>query len=142
MPAAEPWGSAVFPFRWGLASGCAREQGKDFPEGLLAGNGLRKRLVRNDRVAVAAVIVVLADVAGRCQVGHDAVGASLGDAQACRHVMQSHPRVVREKQQNTAVVTHEAPAHTPETLSRFLEKNCEYCAPSSAACRPDRTGLA
>ena len=125
--AAERWGSAVFPFRWGLASGCAREQGKDFPEGLLAGNGLRKRLVRHDRVAVAAVIVVLADVAGRCEVGHDAVGASLGDAQAGRDVMQSHPRVVREIQQHTAVVTQEAPAPMPETLSRFLEKNCEHC---------------
>lgn len=125
--AAERRGSAVFPFRWRLASGSAWEQGKDFPEGLLAGNGLRKRLVRHDRVAVAAVIVVLADVAGRCQVGDDAVGASLGDAQAGRDVLQSHPRVVREKQQHTAVVTHEAPGPMPKTLSQFLEKNCEHC---------------
>lgn len=125
--AVERQGSAVFPFRGRLASGRAREQGKDFPEGLLAGNGLWKRLVRHGLVAVAAVILVLADVADRCQVGHDAVGASLGDAQAARDVMQSHPRVVREKQQHTTVVTHEAPAPMPETLSRFLEKNCEHC---------------
>jgi len=55
----------VFPFRRRLASGCAREQGKDFPEGLLAGNGLWKRLVRHDLVAVAAAILVLADVVHR-----------------------------------------------------------------------------
>jgi hypothetical protein len=126
MPAAERWCSAVFRFHWRLASGCAREQGKDLPEGLLAGNGLRKRLVRHDRVPVPVVIGVLADAAGRCQVGHDAMGASLGDAQAGRDVTQSHPRVVREKQRHTAVVTHEAPALMPKTLSRFLEKNCEH----------------
>jgi hypothetical protein len=127
MPAAERRDSAVFPFRWRLASGCAREQGKDFPEGLLAGNGLWKRLVRHGLVAIAAVILVLADVAGRCQVGHDAAGASLGGTQTGRDVMQSHPRVVREIQQHTAVVTRESPAPMLETLSRFLEKNCEHC---------------
>ena len=92
------------------------------PEGLLAGNGLWKRLVRHDRVAVAAVIVVPADVAGRCQVGHDAVGASLGDAQAGPDVMQSHPGVVREKQQHTAVVTHEAPASCPKHYHDFWKQ--------------------
>jgi hypothetical protein len=104
----EAAGSAVSPFRWRLASGRAREQGKNFPEDLLAGNGLRKRLVRRDLIAVTPAILVPADVAGHCQVGHDAVGASLGDAQASRHVMQSYPRVVREKQQDRAVVTHES----------------------------------
>jgi hypothetical protein len=127
MPAADRRGSAVSPFRRGLASGSAREQGKNFPEDLLAGNGLRKRPVRHDLVAVAAAIFVRADITGRCQVVHDAVGASLSDVQAGRDVMQSHPRVVREKRQHTAVVTHAAPATMPKTLSRFLEKNCEHC---------------
>src|SRR5689334_6047594 len=108
MPVAERRGSAVSPFRRGLASGHAREQGKNFPEDLLAGNGLRKWLVRHDLVAVAAVILVLADGTGRRQVAHDAVGVSLRDVQA-GHVTQSHPRVIREKQQHTAVITHEAP---------------------------------
>jgi hypothetical protein len=110
MHAAERRDSAVSPFRRGLASGYAREQGKNIPEDLLAGNRLRKRLVRRDLVAVAADILVLADVTGRCEVSHDAMGAALGAAQAGRHVMQSHPRVVREKQQHTAVVTPGAPA--------------------------------
>lgn len=113
----EAAGSAVSPFRWRLASSCAREHRKNFPEGLLAGNGLWKRLVRHDVVPVAAAILVLADVADRCQVSHDAVGASLGDAQAGREVTRSHPRIVREKQQRTAMVTHEAPAtHAENTI--------------------------
>jgi hypothetical protein len=135
-------GSAVSPFRRGLASGCAREQCKNFPEDLLAGNRLRKRLVRHDLAAAAAVILVPADITGRCQIVHDAVGASLGDVQAGRHGIQSHPRVVREKQQHTAVVTHDAQLPMPKTLSRFLEKNCGHCVAglriqgSSAAARP------
>src|SRR5579859_5116295 len=88
MPAAERRSSAVSSLRRRLASGCAREQGKNFPEGLLAGNRLRKRLVRHGLVTVAAVILLLADVAGRCQVRHDAVGGPLGDVQAGRDVMQ------------------------------------------------------
>jgi hypothetical protein len=114
----EAAGSPASPFHWRLASGYAREQGKNFPEDLLAGNGLRKRLVRHALIAVTAAVLVLADVAGHCQLSHDAVGASLGDAQAGRDVMQSHPRVVREKQQHTTVVTHEAPAaHAQNTIT-------------------------
>jgi hypothetical protein len=40
----EAAGSAVSPFRWRLASGSAWEHGKNFPEDLLAGNGLWKWL--------------------------------------------------------------------------------------------------
>jgi hypothetical protein len=130
-------GLSSIPFRWRLATGGAREQGKNFPEGLLAGNGLWKRPVRHGLGAVAAVILVLADVAGRRQVGHDVVGASLGDAQAGRDVMKSHPWVVCEIQQPTAAATHEAPAPMPETLSRFLEKNCEHCAVGLAIQMPE-----
>jgi hypothetical protein len=122
MAAAERRDSTVSPFRRGLASGCAREQGKNFPEDLLAGNGLRKRLVRHDLVAVATVILVLADATGRCQVSDDAMGAALNNAQAGRHVMQPHRRGVCEKH-HTAVVTHEAPAaHTRKHYHDFWKK--------------------
>jgi hypothetical protein len=133
MPAADRRDSTGSPFRRGLASGCAWEQGKNIPEGLLAGNGLRK-LVRHDLVAVAAANLVLADVAGRCQVSHDAVGAALGDAQAGRHVMQSHPRVIREKQQHTVVITHETSAAHAQNTTMISGKKLRilYCWPQDS----------
>jgi hypothetical protein len=128
MPAAKRRGSAVSPFRRLLASGSAWEQGKNFPEDLFAGNGLWKRLVRHDLVAVAAVILVLADVTGRCQVVHDAVGASLSDVQAGRHIMQSHLRVVRENSSTRPWLLAKLPAtHVKNTTTisgKKLQKLC------------------
>jgi hypothetical protein len=43
-------------------------------------------------VAVAAAVLLLDDVAGLGQVGDDAVGAALGDAQAGRDVAQPRSR--------------------------------------------------
>jgi hypothetical protein len=40
----------------------------------------------------------------------DAVGGSLGDVQPGSDVAQPHPRVAREDQQHTPVVTQESPA--------------------------------
>jgi hypothetical protein len=48
--------------------------------------------VRLDLVAVAAAVFPLHHVAGRGQVGDDAVGAALGNAHAGRDVAQPHAR--------------------------------------------------
>jgi hypothetical protein len=53
-------------------------------DGTLSAVGFGQRQVRLDLVAVAAAVFLLDDVAGPGQVGDDAVGAALGDAQAGR----------------------------------------------------------
>jgi hypothetical protein len=61
--------------------------------------------------------LLLDDVAGCGQVGDDAVGAALGDAQAGREVAQPHARVVGDAQQHPGVVGQEAPVrHARELL--------------------------
>ena len=57
-----------------------------------------------DLVAVAAAVLLLRHVADCGQVGDDAVGAALGDAQAGRDIAQPHGRVVGDAQQDPGVV--------------------------------------
>src|SRR6266568_1038630 len=91
----------------GPVPGC--EQGDDLADGRLPGTGLGYRQVSLDLVAVAAAVLLRDHVAGRGEVGDDAVGAALGDAQAGRDVTQSRARVVGDVQQNPGVVGQEAP---------------------------------
>ena len=58
----------------------AREEGEDFADGELLAGGYGQREMCLDLVAVAAAVFVLDDVAGRGQVGDDAVSAAPGDA--------------------------------------------------------------
>jgi hypothetical protein len=62
-----------------------------------------------DLVAVAAAVFLRDHVAGLGQVGDDAVGAALGDAQPGRDVTQPRGRVVGEVQQDQGVVGQEGP---------------------------------
>ena len=64
--------------------GVAREEGQDFTDGQFLAAGLRQREMRLDLVAVAASVFVLDHIPGCGQVGDDAVGAAVGDAQRLR----------------------------------------------------------
>jgi hypothetical protein len=66
-----------------------------------------------DLVAVAAAVFLLDDVPGCDQVGHDAVGAALGDVQAGRDIAQPGARVAGDAQQDPGVIGQEAPARHP-----------------------------
>jgi hypothetical protein len=87
----------------------AGKKGQDFADGAFVPGGFWQRQVRLDLVAVAAAFLLLDHVAGLGQVGDDAVGAALGDAQADRDVAQAHPRVVCDAQQHPGVVGQEGP---------------------------------
>ena len=65
---------------------CAGEESEDFADGRLPAGGLRQRHVGLDLIAVAAAVFVLHHVASFGEIGDDAVGAALGDAQAVRDV--------------------------------------------------------
>ena len=80
---------------------------------------LRQRHVGLDLVAVAAAVFLLDDVASRGQVGDDAVSAALGDACPGRDVAEPHARVMRDAQQNPAVIGQEAPARHRSHIISF-----------------------
>ena len=84
------------------ARGC--EQGEDLADGGSPGAGLGHRQAGLDPVAVAAAVLLPDHVAGLGEIGDDAVGAALGDAQAGRDVTQPRARVVREAQQHPGVL--------------------------------------
>ena len=69
----------------------AGKNGQDLADGALVPGWFWQRQVRLDLVAVAAAVLLLDHVAGLGQVGDDAVGAALGDAQAGRDVPQGTP---------------------------------------------------
>jgi hypothetical protein len=60
-------------------------------------------------VAVAAAVLLPDHVARLGEIGDDAVGAALGDAQAGRAAAQPRARVVRDAQQPPGVVGQETP---------------------------------
>jgi hypothetical protein len=62
----------------------AAQDGEDFADGRFLAGSLRQRQVRLDLVAVAAAVLLPDQVAGLGEIGDDAVGAALGDAQAGR----------------------------------------------------------
>ncbi len=88
----------------------ARQEGGDFADGGLLASGFGQREVRLDLVAVAAAVFLLHHVAGCGQVGDDAGGAALGDAQAGRDVAQPHSRFVGDAQQDPGMAGQEIPA--------------------------------
>jgi hypothetical protein len=67
------------------------EQGDDLADGWLPGAWLGYRQVSLDLVTVAASVLLRDHVAGLGQVGDDAVGAALGNAQAGRDVATLAP---------------------------------------------------
>ena len=85
------------------------EQGDDLADRRLPGAWLGYRQVSLDLVAVAAAVSLGDHVTSFGQVGDDAVGAALGDAQAGRDVPQSCARVAGDVQQDPGVVGQEAP---------------------------------
>jgi SUF system for Fe-S cluster assembly SufBD-like protein len=95
----------------------AREEGEDFADGEMLA-GFVRREVGLDLVAVAAAVFLLDGIAGRGQVGDDAVGAALGDAHRGRDVAQPHARVICDAQQDPGVLGQEAPAlHASKTTT-------------------------
>jgi hypothetical protein len=75
--------------------------------------GFWRRQVRLDLVAVAAAVFPFHHVAGRSQVGDDAVRAALGDAHAGRDITQPHARVVGDAQQHPGRGGQETRARHP-----------------------------
>jgi hypothetical protein len=80
----------------------AGQDGEDFADGRFLAGSLRQWQVRLDLIAVAAAVFLLQHVTGPDEVGDDAVGAALGDAQAGREVAQPHARVAGDAQQHPA----------------------------------------
>ena len=117
------------------------EQGDDLADGRLPGAWLGYRQVSLDLVPVAATVPLRDHVAGVGQVGNDAVGAALGDAQAGRDVPQSCARVVAMCSRTRAWLVRKPHSAMPLSVQLFLEKYCLFqiaaigCgqAPGSAA---------
>ena len=82
----------------------AGKKGQDLADRAIPASGLREREVRLDLVAVAAAVLLPDQVAGLGEIGDDAVGAALGDAQAGRDVAQARAGVVCDAQQHPGVV--------------------------------------
>ena len=101
----------------------AGKKGQDFADGALPGGGFRQRQVRLDLVAVAAAVFLLHHVAGLGEVGDDAVGGALGDAQARRDVAQPRARVVRDAQQHPGVGSQETPVRHARKLAQLVSGN-------------------
>ena len=64
-------------------------------------------------VSVAAAVLDLGDVTGLSQVGDDAVGATLGDAQARGNIAKPRCRVIGDAQQDASMVAQETPVCDP-----------------------------
>ena len=77
-----------------------------------------------DLVAVASAVLLRDHVAGLGEVGDDAMGTALSDAQAGRDVTQPRARVVGDMQQDPGVVGQETPLRHLARISPFLEKDC------------------
>src|SRR5690348_13883518 len=93
-----------------LGSAGAGKQSEDFADGPFAARGIWEWQVRLDLVVVAAAVLHLGDISGLGEVGHNAVGASFGNANAGGNLAQPHSWVVRQAQQHAPVVAQETPA--------------------------------
>jgi phage shock protein C len=106
-------GSAV------ISQHCTGEESQDFAYGRFLAGGLRQRHMRLDLVAVAAAVFVLHHVASFSEIGDDAVGAPLRDAQAVRDVTQPDAGIAGDTQQHTAVIGQESPARHAREHTRL-----------------------
>jgi hypothetical protein len=95
---------------------CACEEREDFADGGLAGAGLGQRQVSLDLIAVTAAVFLLHHIASVGEIGDDAVGAALGDAQAGRDVAQPDARLVGNTQQHPGVISQETPSRHSDKL--------------------------
>jgi hypothetical protein len=77
-----------------------------------------------DLVAVAAAVFLLYHVPGCGEIGDQAVGAALGDAQAGSDVAQPHARVAGDAQQHPGVAGQETPAHHANSILFIPEIYC------------------
>src|SRR5208282_2259686 len=85
-------GSPGSPAR--LRAAGVHEQCQHLTDRPLSADGFWQGQMGLDAVAIAAAVLVLDDVAGFGEVGDDAEGAALGDAQRRGDVTQAHPGVV------------------------------------------------
>jgi hypothetical protein len=104
---------SVFP------SGTARTS----PTAGSRGAALGQRQVGLDLVAVAAAVLLLHHITCPGEVGNDAVGAALGDAQAGGDVAQPRARVVGEAHQHPGVGGQETQSATPGKLAQLVSGN-------------------
>src|SRR5450755_355635 len=114
-PGRDPGGSGDEP-----AMCC--EEGDDLANGGFSGAEFGHRQVGLDLVAVAAAVLMPEHVARLGEIGHDAVGSALGDAQAGRDVAQPHVRVLGDTQQHPGVVGQESPVRHAKSILLFPEK--------------------
>ena len=77
---------------------CAGEESEDFADGRFLAGGLRQRHVGLDLVAVATAVFVLHHITSFGEIGNDAVGAPLGDAQPVRDVTQPDTGIAGDAQ--------------------------------------------
>ncbi|WP_435867283.1 sensor domain-containing protein [Streptosporangium canum] len=75
--------------------------------------GMAEVLIGPDLVVVAAPNPEALQVAGLHQIGHDALGRPLGDADLGRHVTHAYLGIRRDRQQHAGVVGQERPGGAP-----------------------------
>ena len=81
----------------------------------------------------SAAVLLLDEVAGCGQVGDDAVGAALGDAQAGGDVAQARARVVCDAHQHPGVASQETPAGCFRIANRRILSTGCWCTPQHLA---------
>ena len=84
-------------------------------------SGERKMIL--DLVAIPTAVTLLHDVPGGREVGDDSVGAALRDAERCRDVSESDPRVVRDADQSARMAGEEAPLRHTSALYHLDSRN-------------------
>src|SRR3954468_11415330 len=113
---------------------------------LAAGERVRKRQLRLDRVVVAAAAALAREVARGGQLDDDAVHGSLGEADGVAYVPQPDTGIARDARQHLGVVGQERPGRVralghehKNRISRFADQLLS-CAGWIRTARPCPTG--
>ena len=96
------------------------EQSEHLTDRSLSTDGFWQGEVVLDAVAIATAVLVFNDVAGFGQVGDDAEGGALGDAERSGDVAQANPRIMRDADQGAGMVGEEAPLGHGTSIDRFF----------------------
>src|SRR4051794_35484232 len=113
-----------------VASACAALRGvaeelEHLPDRPLPTNRVSERQMPLDLVTVASPVLLLQDVTGVGEIGHDPVGSALGDTERSRQVPQTGPWIVGDKQHRPRVVGQEAPlTHISTNIPPTPETHC------------------
>jgi hypothetical protein len=85
------------------------QDGQDVAYGEFLAGRVWQREMRLDLIAVAATVLFLNDITGRCKVRDDPVRPALGDADGICNVPQPRTRILGDQQQDPRMVGQETP---------------------------------